>query len=101
VDLAASGDPGCRRLLVDAGIQLGIAMGGLVNLVNPDRILLGGELGAATDLLLDPLRRGLAEAGMPAAVGAVQVMQGRLGARAAALGAVALALGADRQLTPR
>jgi predicted NBD/HSP70 family sugar kinase len=101
VELAATGDPGCRRLLVDAGIQLGMAMGGLVNLVNPDRILLGGELGGATDLLLEPLRRGLAESGMPAAVSAVQVIQARLGARAAALGAVALALGADLTAQPR
>jgi predicted NBD/HSP70 family sugar kinase len=92
IRLAINGDPGCRRLLVDAGHQLGVAMGGLVNLVNPDRIVLGGELGAATDLLLEPLRRGLADTAMPAAVDAVQVLPAQLGERAAAFGAVALAL---------
>lgn len=94
VGLAADGDPGCRRLLIDAGIQLGIAMGSLVNLVNPDRIVLGGELGVATELLLEPLRRGLADTAMPAAASVVQVVPAQLGERASALGGVALVLGA-------
>jgi predicted NBD/HSP70 family sugar kinase len=92
IRLGTTGDVGCRRLLVDAGMQLGVAMGGLVNLINPDRIVLGGELGAATELLLEPLRRGLADTAMPAAVESVQVVPAQLGERASALGAVALAL---------
>jgi predicted NBD/HSP70 family sugar kinase len=99
VQLATDGDVGCRRLLVDAGLQLGFAVGNLVNLVNPDRIVLGGELGAATQLLLEPLRRGLADTAMPAAVQAVQVVPAQLGERASVLGSVALALGTD-SVTP-
>jgi predicted NBD/HSP70 family sugar kinase len=95
VQLATDGEVGCRRLLVDAGLQLGFAVGNLVNLVNPDRIVLGGELGAATELLLEPLRRGLADTAMPAAVQAVQVVPAQLGERASVLGSVALALGTD------
>ncbi|MGE5828522.1 MAG: ROK family protein [Micromonosporaceae bacterium] len=98
VDLAAAGDAGCRRLLIDAGIQLGVAMGSLVNLINPDRIVLGGELGVATELLLDPLRQGLANTAMPAAVAAVQVVPAQLGERASALGGIALVLGTDTAL---
>jgi predicted NBD/HSP70 family sugar kinase len=67
----------------------------MVNLVNPDRIVLGGELGAATDLLLEPLRRGLADTAMPVAVQAVRVVPAQLGELASALGGVALALGTD------
>lgn len=92
VRLANTGDPGCRRLLSDAAGLIGIALSGLVNLINPDRIVLGGELGGASDLMLEPLRRGLAESGMPAAVAAVRVIRGELGERACALGAVALVL---------
>lgn len=88
---AEGGDPGCRRLLSDAGTELGIALGSLVNLLNPERILLGGDLGRAT-LMIEPLRRGLANTGMPAAVAAVEVMPAELGERAAALGGVALVL---------
>jgi predicted NBD/HSP70 family sugar kinase len=95
VQYAADGDPGCRRLIIDAGMHLGFAMGSMVNLVNPDRIVLGGELGAATDLLLEPLRRGLADTAMPVAVQAVRVVPAQLGELASALGGVALALGTD------
>jgi predicted NBD/HSP70 family sugar kinase len=96
VELATLGDAGCRRLLADAGRQLGFALGGLLNLINPDRIVVGGELGAATELLLEPLRRGLADTAMAAAAAAAEVVSAELGARASALGGVALALGVDR-----
>jgi predicted NBD/HSP70 family sugar kinase len=95
---AIAGDPLCRRLLLDAGRHLGIALGGLLNLINPDRIIVGEFAGhkTSTRLLLEPLRRGLAETAMAAAVDAVEVVQADLGERAAALGGVALALGVDR-----
>ncbi|HEY0639035.1 MAG TPA: ROK family protein, partial [Pseudonocardiaceae bacterium] len=91
VGRAEGGDPACRRLLSDAGTELGIALGSLVNLVNPRRIVLGGDLGRAA-LMIEPLRRGLADTGMPAAVAAAEVVPARLGERAAALGGVALVL---------
>ncbi len=92
--LAAQGDPSCRRLLADAGRYLGIALGGMLNLLNPDRIIVGGF--TAVDVLLEPLRLGLAETAMAAAVEAVQVRPGHLGESAGALGGVALALGVDK-----
>jgi predicted NBD/HSP70 family sugar kinase len=92
---AADGDAGCRRLIIDAATQLGFALGGLVNLLNPQRIVLGGELGGAVDLMREPLQRGLGDTAMAAAVAAVEVVPGELGGRAAALGGVALAMGAD------
>jgi predicted NBD/HSP70 family sugar kinase len=95
VRLATDGDAGCRRLLIDAGTQLGFALGGLVNLLNPARIVLGGELGGAAALMREPLRRGLADTAMAAPVNAVQVVPAQLDRRAAALGGVALALGVD------
>lgn len=90
--LALQGDPGCRRLLMDAGRHLGFALGGLLNLINPDRIVVGGFT-CAPDLLLEPIQRGLAETAMAAAVRAVDVVPAELGDRAGALGGVALALG--------
>jgi predicted NBD/HSP70 family sugar kinase len=95
VRYANEGDPGCRRVLIDAGTQLGFAMGSLVNLLNPGRIVLGGELGAATSLLREPLQRGLADTAMAAAVAAVEVVPAELGPRASALGGVAVVLGVD------
>jgi predicted NBD/HSP70 family sugar kinase len=95
IDLAEQGDAGCRRLITDAGTQLGFALGGLVNLLNPQRIILGGALSAAEHLLRDPLLRGLAETAMAVSVDAVEVVRGEFADRATALGGVAVALGVD------
>jgi predicted NBD/HSP70 family sugar kinase len=53
---AVEGDPGCRRALADAGRHIGAAVADLCNLVNPERIVVGGSMAVAGDVLLDPLR---------------------------------------------
>jgi predicted NBD/HSP70 family sugar kinase len=95
IELAEQGDAGCRRLITDAGTQLGYALGSLVNLINPQRIVLGGALSAAEPLLRDPLLRGLAETAMAVSVDAVEVVRGEFADRATALGGVAMALGVN------
>jgi predicted NBD/HSP70 family sugar kinase len=92
VALAAAGDPGARRIVADAGAHLGVAVGGLVNLVNPRRIILGGELGRAGEVLLEPLRRALRRSAVRPSVDAVEVLAGELGDRSEVLGAVAVVL---------
>jgi predicted NBD/HSP70 family sugar kinase len=92
VQLAINGDAPCRRLIADAGTHLGVALGGLLNLMNPDMIVVGGELAHAGDVLLDPLRHALSRSAVPSAVDAVTVTQGTLADRAEVLGAVALIL---------
>ncbi|GAA1717513.1 ROK family transcriptional regulator [Fodinicola feengrottensis] len=92
VRLAIDDDAACRRLLADAGGHVGVALGGIVNLINPDRVLIGGELGRAGALLLDPLTASLQRSAVPAAVAALSVGPGILGERAEVLGALALVL---------
>ncbi|SDC73109.1 Sugar kinase of the NBD/HSP70 family, may contain an N-terminal HTH domain [Geodermatophilus telluris] len=96
---AVDGDQACRRLVADAGTSVGVVLGGLVNTLNPDRIVVGGELGAAGDLLLDPLRRALAQSAIPAAAERLDVVPGSLGARAQVLGALVVALREADRLT--
>jgi predicted NBD/HSP70 family sugar kinase len=99
VRLAVAGDAPCRRLIADAGTHLGVALGGLLNLMNPDKIIVGGELGRAGDVLLDPLRHALSRSAVASAVDAVSVCQGTLGDRAEVLGAVALVLREGERMT--
>nr|MDT0666121.1 ROK family protein [Micromonospora sp. DSM 115978] len=54
--LARDGDAGCQRVVADAGRAIGVAVANLCNLVNPELVVVGGDLAAAGDLLLDPLR---------------------------------------------
>jgi predicted NBD/HSP70 family sugar kinase len=87
---AAAGDPACQRALREAGRHIGMAVANLCNLVNPERIVVGGSMGYAGDLLLDPLRESVGLRAIPSAAEDVEVVPGELGERAELLGAVAL-----------
>ena len=92
VALARRGDAGCRRVIADAGRHIGVAVANLCNLVNPASIVVGGDLAAAGDLLLDPLREAASRQAIPGAIAGVDIVVGELGDRAEVLGALALAL---------
>jgi predicted NBD/HSP70 family sugar kinase len=88
---AQAGDVGCQRVIADAARALGQAVAGACNLLAPERVIVGGELAQAGELLLDPLRESLARSAI-AATRDVPVVAGVLGERAEVLGAVALVL---------
>jgi predicted NBD/HSP70 family sugar kinase len=90
LELAAAGDAGCRRVVADAGRAIGSAVANLCNLVNPERVVVGGDLAGAGDLLLDPIREVVSRFAIPAAV--PEIVAGVLGERAEVLGALALVL---------
>jgi predicted NBD/HSP70 family sugar kinase/biotin operon repressor len=92
VDLARGGDPGARRAIADAGRAIGRALATLCNLFNPEMIVVGGDLSAAGELLLDPLRQTIHRFAIPTATEQLQVVLGELGERANLLGALALAI---------
>jgi predicted NBD/HSP70 family sugar kinase len=100
VDLARSGDPSCRRVLADAGEYIGIAVANLVNLMNPELIVFGGELSLAGDLVLDTLRARVTRASLPPAAAAVSIVPGVLGDRAESLGGALLVLGSIERFDP-
>jgi len=89
---ALDGDAGCRRAIADAGAAIGRAVATLCNIANPQRIVVGGELAAAGDLLLEPLRESLRRGAIRSAADDVAVLEAKLGDRAEVLGAVALVL---------
>jgi predicted NBD/HSP70 family sugar kinase/biotin operon repressor len=89
---AVDGDPGSRRALADAGRHIGAAVADLCNLINPERIVVGGSMAVAGDVLLDPLREAVGLRAIPSAAEDVRIVPGELGERAELLGAVALVL---------
>ncbi|HWM02732.1 MAG TPA: hypothetical protein VNP92_10400 [Actinophytocola sp.] len=58
----------------------------------PERIVLGGELSQAADLLIEPMQDVISRHGIPSATRRVQIVQAALSSRSQVLGAVALAL---------
>jgi predicted NBD/HSP70 family sugar kinase len=73
--------------VADAGRQLGIAVANLVNLVNPARVILGGRLTDAADILLPALRQSLHARALWSSVAGSEVSVGALGDDAIAIGA--------------
>ncbi len=92
VQLAREGDPGCRRVIADVGRHIGSGVANLCNLLNPSRMVLGGQLAEAGELVLGPIRESVARYAIPSAAHQLSVMPGALGGRAEVLGALALVL---------
>lgn len=92
LELAESGDAAAQRLIGDAGRALGVAVANLCNLINPQCVIVGGDLSAAGELLLEPLREIVRRNGIPSAVEHVEIVAGVLGERAEMLGALALVM---------
>lgn len=90
--LAADGDAGCERVIADAARYIGVAVANVCNLLSPELVVVGGELAAAGELLLQPLRDTVRRYAIPAAAKALTIVQGSLSDRAEVLGALALAL---------
>lgn len=89
---AQQGDPGCRRVVADAGRAVGSALATLCNIVNPARVIVGGTLGEAGELLLEPMRDALRAGAIRSAADDVVIVGASLGHDAELMGAVALAL---------
>ncbi|MEW2416442.1 ROK family transcriptional regulator [Streptomyces sp. NPDC046866] len=92
VELARGGDPGCRRVIADVGRHVGSGVANLCNVLNPSRVVLGGSLAEAGELVLAPIRESVGRYAIPSAARQLSVLTGSLGARAEVLGALALVL---------
>jgi len=94
VAAAAAGDEAARAILEEVGTRLGQGIAGLVNVLDPSIVIVGGgPPSAAGDLLLEPARRACRDAIEAAdARPEVPIVQAALGADSAAVGAALWAL---------
>ncbi|GAA3097623.1 ROK family transcriptional regulator [Kribbella aluminosa] len=96
---AADGQPETLQALREAGELTGRVLANICNLLNPARIIVGGELARAGDLILEPIRATLRRTAMTLTRDAeVVAAELDLGARAGASGAAALVLRQTDQL---
>jgi predicted NBD/HSP70 family sugar kinase len=87
---ALNGDALCRSLLEKAGGYLGKGIALMQNILNPEIVVLGGQLLEADELLLDAVRRSASKHALKAEQ--VQVVQSTLKEHAIITGAVLLAM---------
>ncbi len=92
LELVADGHRGARRAVAEAGEAVGRAVSMVVNILNPELVVVGGDLAQAGDVLLEPITAAIERHSVAPAAAAVRVTAGMLGARAEVLGAAALIL---------
>jgi glucokinase len=89
-ELAHDGDPAARTCLRAAGEALGVGLSNIVNIFNPEVVVIGGGVIAAGDLLLDPAREEMRARALSPSRDA-RVVPARFGAESGMLGAAVLA----------
>jgi len=93
VEVAArDGDALAVRLFAVAGRALGRACGGIINLLAPEVIVIGGGLINADALLFDPLRAAIAEIAFEWPMSRCRILAAELGTDAGLVGATAWAV---------
>jgi glucokinase-like ROK family protein len=91
-EAAAAGDRLALRVVDDAVAYLAIGIAGMLNLLNPSMVIVGGGLARLGDLLMVPLRRAVQERTRVSSAPTAQIVTSALGERAVALGAATYAL---------
>lgn len=84
---AQNGDQLARELVEHAAMQLGIRIAYLVNLLNPEVVVIGGGIEKASSLLLEPVWRSVKKYAYEEPASLVDVLPAQLGENAVALGA--------------
>lgn len=91
---AESGAAGARRAIADAGKHIGVAVASLANLIDPDVVIIGGELARTGETLVAPVRHAVERAALDGARDLPIVASGLEG-RAEIIGAQLAALQAS------
>jgi predicted NBD/HSP70 family sugar kinase len=99
-DAAVHGDSTSLDIWHRVGHALGIGLVNLVDIVSPMRIVIGGGISQAGDLLLEPARAVIRERGFPPRVRQAEVVQSELGDLSGAYGAAAMVFH-DLRVSPR
>jgi predicted NBD/HSP70 family sugar kinase len=89
---ALAGDPLALQVAQEAASHLGRAVAGMMNLMNPSLVIVGGELSRLGDLLLEPLRETVNRRTLVSSVIAAEIVVSELGPRSVAVGAATLVL---------
>ncbi len=89
---AAAGDPLAREAFERAAYYIGLGLVNVIHILEPERILIGGGVSKAGDLLFDPIRRTVQEHVLSEIYQDVDILPAALAEDVGLLGAAALAL---------
>jgi len=89
---AMAGDPLALRVVEGAAEALGVALAGVINVLNPAMVVVGGGLARVGDLLLRPLQEMAQERTLMHSLAASEIRVSEMGAQCIAIGAATLVL---------
>ncbi len=92
VKAAMDNDPAALSAIQDVGHYLGVGVASLVNLFNPEMIVLGGALNLASSIIVDEVQRVISARTLKPGLESLQIIPSVLGLDACVMGAVALVL---------
>ena len=86
-EAAKAGDPVAQRIFTIVGEYIGIGLASVVNLLNPEKIFIGGGVADAGEYLFNPLTETLKKRAMKIAGETVEIVHAELGNTAGVIGA--------------
>ncbi len=91
-DAALNKDPLAVQVVTEAANYLTTAVTSLVNLMNPEMIILGGSLSRLGELVLNPIRDKIEMSALVSTISKTQLRISELGSKGIAIGAATLAI---------
>ena len=98
IEAAENGDKFSQEIIEEISDYLSIAVGNLINLFNPQLIIIGGPIGTKSGLLIQYLREKVRKRAMVYPLATVEIKSSSLGTNASAIGASVLVLQKIHQL---
>ncbi|MGB7209530.1 MAG: ROK family protein [Pyrinomonadaceae bacterium] len=91
--LGVAGDRLCTEVFREAGVYLGIALSGLINVLNPEVIVIGGGVSEGWELFIDHVRAEIKKRAFKQPAERAKIVRAALGGDAGIIGAAHLAFG--------
>jgi len=92
LEAARQNDKIAEELIQKAGLSLGVRIAYLINLFNPEIVIIGGGMEQAGDLILEPIKRTVRRLAFEEPASMVRIIPSRLGENAVSLGAASLVI---------
>lgn len=92
IEAAHAGDHLARETLQEAGRFVGLAVGNVINLFDPDLVVIGGGTSRAGDLLLEPVKAAALSRALPGRRDRVKILRTALGEDSCPVGGAALVI---------
>lgn len=90
---AEAGDPVAKRIFEIMGEYIGMGLVSVINLLNPEKVIVGGGVAESGDLLLEPIRKTVKARAMVVQRESVEIVPAQLGNSAGVIGASMLVEG--------